>query len=222
MDTDITAGGEKTSTDSFSAHGIKSADAAPVKPRTPRTSPDFGEVLAAAQAGADWAMTSLFRRFNPSLVRYLRSADPGSYEDLAADVWLSVANALAGFHGMEDDFRGWLFTIARNRLIDSRRRAARRPVAFVADEDLTAYQVAYDPGEELAERLSAQSAVSRLVSALPESQSQVVLLRVLGGLDVADVARIMGRSPGWVRVNQHRALVRLAGVIRRLRDQEAG
>jgi DNA-directed RNA polymerase specialized sigma24 family protein len=89
---------------------------------------DFDDVLAAAQAGAEWAMTALFRHFNPLLVRYLRAADPRTYEDVAAEVWLSAAPRLARFEGAEAEFRAWLFTIARNRLIDDgRRRPDARP-----------------------------------------------------------------------------------------------
>jgi RNA polymerase sigma-70 factor (ECF subfamily) len=182
----------------------------PPAPRAHAAPSDFAAVLLAAQGGADWAMTVLFRRFNPPLVAYLRAADPNACEDVAADVWVSVSAALTRFQGTEARFRGWLFTIARNRLIDARRRAARRLIAVLSDEELAGCQVTSDPGDDLTERLSAERAVNQLVSALPEPQSRVVLLRVIGGLDVADVARIMGRSPGWVRVTQHRALLRLA------------
>ena len=44
---------------------------------------------------------------------------------------------------------------------------------------------------------------------LPADQAEIVLLRVLGDLDVAQVAAIVGKSPGAVRIAQHRALQRL-------------
>jgi RNA polymerase sigma-70 factor (ECF subfamily) len=45
---------------------------------------------------------------------------------------------------------------------------------------------------------------------LPRDQAEVVLLRVVAGLDVAQVATITGKRPGTVRVVAHRALRRLA------------
>jgi RNA polymerase sigma-70 factor, ECF subfamily len=78
-----------------------------------------------------------------------------------------------------------------------------------------------DPADEVTDRLSSQAAVDRLVAGLPAAQSEVLLLRVVGGLAVAEVAGIMGRSPGWVRVTQHRALRRLAGQSRNQRSDEA-
>jgi RNA polymerase sigma-70 factor (ECF subfamily) len=49
-----------------------------------------------------------------------------------------------------------------------------------------------------------------LVAELPPDQAEVVALRVLGGLEVAEVARIVGKRPGAVRVLAHRGLRRLA------------
>jgi RNA polymerase sigma-70 factor, ECF subfamily len=51
------------------------------------------------------------------------------------------------------------------------------------------------------------------VSRLPGEQADVVLLRVVAGLDAAEVGRIIGKSPGAVRVIQHRALRRLAELL---------
>jgi RNA polymerase sigma-70 factor (ECF subfamily) len=55
---------------------------------------------------------------------------------------------------------------------------------------------------------------------LPRPQAEVVLLRVLAGFSAEDVAEMTGRSPGAVRVLQHRALRRLADELRR--DPEGG
>ncbi len=60
------------------------------------------------------------------------------------------------------------------------------------------------------ERLSAQEAISVITAALSEEQAEVVILRVVAGLDTSIVAEVMQRPETWVRVNQHRALKRLA------------
>jgi RNA polymerase sigma-70 factor, ECF subfamily len=56
----------------------------------------------------------------------------------------------------------------------------------------------------------ATAAALTAISALPPLQAEVILLRVLAGLDTEAVARIVGRSPGAVRVAAHRGLRRLA------------
>jgi RNA polymerase sigma-70 factor (ECF subfamily) len=62
--------------------------------------------------------------------------------------------------------------------------------------------------------MSAQDAISALTSALPAEQAEVVMLRVVGGLPVEEVARVVGKKPGTVRVLQHRALRRLTSQLR--------
>jgi RNA polymerase sigma-70 factor (ECF subfamily) len=170
-------------------------------------------VLAAAGQGEHWALTELFRAYQPPLLRYLRAQEPGMADDLAGEVWVAVARQLAQFEGDEAGFRSWLFTIGRFRLIDHRRRNARRRTDPVPQERLDAaveHGLGGDPSWLVLDRLAAQEAIDLLVADLSPEQAEAVLLRVVGGLAVPEVARIMDRSPGAVRVMCHRALRRLA------------
>jgi RNA polymerase sigma-70 factor (ECF subfamily) len=72
--------------------------------------------------------------------------------------------------------------------------------------------VSQDAAEVAIERLDTRSAVA-LVAALPALQAEVILLRVVAGLDTETVARMVGRSPGAVRVAAHRGLRRLAQIL---------
>ena len=168
---------------------------------------DFAGAIHAARSGDDRALTGLWRELQPALLRYFRAVDPGAAEDLASDTWLEVTRRLDRFSGGEREFRGWLFTIARHRLIDSRRRAARHrtaPVAWLPDR-----AGLDDPAADVLVDLSTQASI-RLVAELPPEQAEAVLLRVLVGLDTERVASIMGKQPGNVRVLSHRGLRTLA------------
>jgi RNA polymerase sigma-70 factor, ECF subfamily len=66
-----------------------------------------------------------------------------------------------------------------------------------------------DPALQVLEGQSTRAALA-LVAELPPDHAEVVALRVLGGLEVAEVARIVGKRPGTVRVLAHRGLRRLA------------
>ena len=84
----------------------------------------FPKVLAAAADGDGAAFAILWRDTHPPLLRYLWVAAGDAAEDLASDVWLDVARRLAKFKGGEPEFRGWLFTLARRKVIDKRRHEA--------------------------------------------------------------------------------------------------
>lgn len=171
---------------------------------------DFGGVLAAAQTGAEWALTSLYQDLHASVLRYLRAHDPVEAEDLASEVWLDVARGLHRFAGGENDFRKWLFTIARRRLLDHRRRSARRRTDPVPSESLLDLADAADVENEALDTIAAQDAIVRLVEILPADQAEVVILRVVAGLSAEEAGGVMGKRPGAIRVLQHRALERLA------------
>jgi RNA polymerase sigma-70 factor (ECF subfamily) len=169
----------------------------------------FPTVLAAAQRGDEQAFAVLWRNLQPAVLRYLQVAAPMAAEDLAADTWVSVIRGLRRFVGDERQFRAWVFTAARHRALDWRRQAARLP-SEPLPLDLAVEQVASDdPAVEAVVAESTRAALT-LIAELPPHQAEVVALRVLGGLQVAEVARIVGKRPGAVRVLAHRGLRRLA------------
>ena len=170
----------------------------------------FDEVLAAAREGTEWAVTALYRDVQPPLLAYLRAVEPGDADDLASDVWLGVGRGLARFEGNESAFRGWVFTIARRRVIDTRRRRARRQTDPVDAEDLAAIGGLDDPEAAALDAVRADDVRRRIVELLPPAQADVVLLGIVGGLDAGQIADVLGKRPNAVRVLQHRALRRLA------------
>jgi RNA polymerase sigma factor (sigma-70 family) len=165
--------------------------------------------IEAARRGDREALACLFRELQPGLLRYLRHLAPEDAEDLAQEAWIGTARALAGFRGDGRDFRALLFAIARRRLADHHRRAGRRP-RTCALEAATTLAGPQDTASCALGVVSAQQAVDALGRHLPRLQAEVVLLRVVADLSVAEVAQVLGRSPGSVRVLQHRALRRLA------------
>ena len=170
----------------------------------------FEDVLETARHGSPWALGLLYRRFQPGLLRLLAVIAPHQAEDIASDVWLEVAGALSRFSGDERAFRGWLATTARRRVIDAHRRAERRPVRSTGPDRLDARPGHERTEDDTVDFMTSVSAISRVVSVLSPDQADVILMRVVGGLEVEEVARALGKQPGAVRSLQHRALRRLA------------
>jgi RNA polymerase sigma-70 factor (ECF subfamily) len=171
--------------------------------------PCFEAVLDAAAGGDEAAFAILWRDLQPGLLRYLDAFAPGAAEDLASETWLRIVQGLGHFTGDERAFRGWVFTVARHRAVDRWRRRARRRDELVPADALAGLPAPDDPAGAAVEAISSRAAVS-LIATLPPDQAEVVLLRVVAGLDVAQVAAITGKRPGNVRVLTHRALRRLA------------
>jgi RNA polymerase sigma-70 factor, ECF subfamily len=173
---------------------------------------DFPAVLAAAQGGSEEAFATLWRDGNQALLRYLRAAAPGAAEDVAAETWVQVVRGLTGFRGDERAWRSWLFTIARHRAIDEGRRRSRHPAAPLDELPQDSEPRTGDAAAAAMANL-ATDALIEAVWQLPPAQAEVILLRVLADLDNETVARIVGRTPGAVRIAAHRGLHTLARAI---------
>jgi RNA polymerase sigma-70 factor (ECF subfamily) len=171
---------------------------------------DLDAVVLAACAGDETAFVVLFREVQPRLLRYLRTLNGADSEDIAAETWIHVVRGLARFSGNAEGFRGWVFTIAYTRVVDGWRASKRRPQT--ADGPLPDQASDLDVHLAAEETFSTESALA-LLRELPEAQAQVLLLRVVAGLDVPMTAAVLGRSHNHVRVLAHRGLRALAVVL---------
>ncbi len=175
----------------------------------PTPDPDFGEQLAAARRGEDWAWHRLYTELIGPITGYLLSRGADAPDDLAAETFLHVARNIESFDGDEDSFRSWVFVIAHRRLIDARRAANRRPqIADRAEED----RQGGDVEEEAIDRLG-NDKVQELLDYLTEDQREVLALRVVADLSLKETARITGRDVGAVKALQRRAIQRLQRVV---------
>lgn len=165
----------------------------------------FDDVLMAAQAGAGWAFTQLYEDLGGVVTGYLRQQGADEPDDVASETFLDVFRGLGSFQGDEDGFRSWVFTIAHRRLLDERRRAARRPATMPVEEapdDVVSMAGADRPvldadhWQQLAQHLTV----------LTPPQRDVVLLRVVAGLPVSETAAVVGRTEDAVRQLQRRGL----------------
>jgi RNA polymerase sigma-70 factor, ECF subfamily len=95
--------------------------------------------------------------------------------------------------------------MARRKMIDRHRYEARRPVSPTADGELLDRRAADDTAAAALQEISTETALA-LIATLPRDQAEIIVLRVVVGLDASSVALVVGKSPGAVRVAAHRGL----------------
>lgn len=163
--------------------------------------------LERARKGDVDAFGVLWRHFQAPLLRYLRAKRMSQPEDIASQVWIDIAGSIAGFEGDENDFRRLLFTVAHRRSVDDVRRSVRRPETLSdrAGENVPSQDAAAD----YADATSLSRALA-IVQTLPADMAEAVMLRVVNDMPISDVAAIMSRTEGSVRVLVHRGLKRLS------------
>ncbi len=179
----------------------------------PRALPcDLTDALSAARDGDEDAFRILYRDVNPRLLRYVRNLVGDEAEDVTSEAWLRIARDLATFDGDADAFRAWAATIARHRAFDHLRYRRRRPTAGAPVDELLDLPAADDTETSALDAVSTRAALAMLGD-LPREQAEVILLRVVLGLDAKTVAGILGKRVGAVRMAAHRGLRRLEHLL---------
>lgn len=173
---------------------------------------EFADVLADAQNGSEDAFAILWRDANPALLRYLRVVSPEYAEDIAAETWVQVVRGLPKFRGDESAWRAWLFTNARRRMLDQARTRKRHPAESLDNVHAADVPRSPDAAQTAMDNLATESALA-VVARLPGQQAEVILLRVVAGLDTEVVADMLGKSPGAIRVLAHRGLKKLQALL---------
>ena len=174
----------------------------------------FEEILTAAKAGEAWAWEDIFRAFAPAVVGYVALRGAKEPEDVASETLYQVARSIRRFDGSEESFRSWVFVIAHRKLIDARRSEQRR----VEQAELTGDHADRDGDAETAalDRIALEDMQSLLV-ALTDDQQEVIALRLIADLSLAETAEVMGKNVGSVKSLQRRAIESLR---RELESQE--
>jgi RNA polymerase sigma-70 factor (ECF subfamily) len=178
---------------------------------------DLDELVNRAVNGDAAALERVLGRIHPVIVRYCRSRmsaghrSLASADDVAQEVCMAVLTALPTFRHEGKPFLAFVYGICAHKVADAHRVAARsrsHPVADVPDAPCT------DRGpEQRAVASSTAQVVDDLLGTLPETQQEILRLRVVVGLSAEETAEALGMTAGAVRVSQHRALAKLRHLL---------
>jgi RNA polymerase sigma-70 factor, ECF subfamily len=127
-------------------------------------------------------------------------------EDVAQDTFLAAFVNLSGYHASRAAFSTWLFTIARNRCINSLNR--RRPVALNELDPM-----GNTPPADPMVRQELSQLLDRAMAALPVEQRSAFVLAEIEELPYAEIARIEQTTLGTVKSRIHRAKQRLQSLL---------
>ena len=165
----------------------------------------FQGVLTAAVEGADWAWADLYHEYAGRLTGYARIRGAADPDDLAGAVFLHVARRIEDFDGDEAAFRAWLFAVAHDRVIDERRRTGRRPAKSIDRPASPRGSASTEAEEPSLEGIDVESML-RVFDGLTDDQRNILLLRIVAGMSLAEIAATMNKRLRAVTQLQARAL----------------
>ena len=157
------------------------------------------------------ALGEIYDRYSVKIYNYIyrRLGDAHLAEDLTADVFVKMLEAIRASVPWRISFSGWLYRIAHNAVIDYLRRHCEERELHLNERLIAAGD---SPTIALEGKLMQQQ-LRAAISRLNEDYQQVIILKFIEGLSNAEVAEILGRSEGAVKSLQHRALTSLRHIM---------
>ena len=140
---------------------------------------------------------------------YYRVGNQTDAEDLTQQAFLKAWQAIGRYKKTASPFIAWLMTISHNLVVDFYR--TRKDKAYIEAEVLANYSTSSP--EQAAEVSFREQRLRRAILQLSADEQQVVTLRLMEGFQFAEIASLLKKKEGNIRVILHRALVKLRNIL---------
>jgi len=176
----------------------------------PNMSDEEKKLIKEAKKGSENAFGVLYTTFLSRIYRYILSYVYDSHiaEDLTQETFLKAWKYLPKYSTKKGTFQAFLYRIARNISIDHQRKRKHKVLNIEFGENVTT-------GEDFEEKLIADEKIKKVheaLSGLKELERQLVILRFFEELPFAEIAKIVGKREGAVRVKTFRAIKKLKDI----------
>ncbi len=165
---------------------------------------ELNRLIKRMQGGDQRAAEKLYIKMMPKVYGFCmnRVGNPHLAEDLTQDIFLRLVEKVEIFDSKRGSFSVWFWQIARNVVADHYRK--RQEVAFVdVGEDRVEVSAAYDPSQALTYKLEYER-VSSVVRCLDQEEQELFEMRFVIELSYKEIAEILGKSEGSLRVAANR------------------
>ena len=163
------------------------------------------ELISKIISGDKDAFGELYDFYAPKVFRFIRLKvkSQALAEDLTSESFLRIWEHLQKQRQAEEGFRALLYTIARNLIVDSYRRKSSQEVSL--DDDFMEFLLQEPAKDEIASKEKAEE-IHRALINIKEEYQNVLIWYYIEELSVGEIADIMNKSEGAIRVLIHRAL----------------
>jgi RNA polymerase sigma-70 factor (ECF subfamily) len=175
-------------------------------------------LLARAAQGDRRSFGQFYELYLREIYRYIlfQVNDHDEAEDLTARVFLEAWESLTGVRQAVQikNIRAWIYRIAHNKVIDSRR--TRRPQESIEDHEMKLESAWLEA--EMDDVFISQNLADG-IRQLPANYQEVIILRFINQMNHAEVAEIMNLTEGHVRVLQYRALEQMRKIVSEVNNE---
>lgn len=166
------------------------------------------QVIVRAQEGNPEALSFLYVRYAPEVIRYVRRLvrDDHEAEDLTQDVFMKLIAVIDKYQPREVPFAAWVLRVARNITIDYLRTCRAIPCEEIRVYTDDRERICRERGKDLRQALGG----------LPSEQRDVFVLRHIVGLSPLEIASLLGKTESSIHGLHHRGRLSMQSSLRQL------
>lgn len=173
-------------------------------------------LVAAALSGDEQAFAKLYDKYGEKIFRFMawRVRSREQAQDLAADTFLKVWQYIAREKKKVENFQALLYRIAANCLADYYRDKQRERETVISEEQ---WNTLVDGSQNLEDEALRRNEITRVygfLQKLPAPEQDILLMKYAEDLSVKEIAVILNKSAGAVRVALHRAVKSLKVLLK--------
>lgn len=174
------------------------------------TETQIQELVEQTKQGDKDAFASLYEQYADAIYRYVYfRVNPDDAEDLVETVFVKAWEKISGYKQTKDNFSSWLFRIAHNLVVDHYRST--KTIETITEE-YQEYRAEYHP-KIVTERGLESTMLQKALKGLKDDYQQVLVLKYINELSNKEIAKLLDKSEGALRILQFRALKALRGVL---------
>lgn len=168
-------------------------------------------LIMEAMSGKSFAFGLLYDKYQPKIYRFIlfKVSHREEAEDITHQVFLNAWKKMDEFKDMGFPFSSWLFRIARNKVIDYYRTKKN----ILSIDEVQEIEIESDI-EKIAKQLDLER-IFKALDQLTEEQRDVIILKFVDGLKNSEIAKIMDKSYGAIRVLQYRSIKKIRHILER-------
>ncbi len=175
---------------------------------------DERQLIKLAKEGGSEAFGQLYDYYLPKIYRFVLIRTAGQREgaeDLSHQVFLKAWKNIKNYNDRGHPFSSWLYQIARNSIIDYYRQ---NPTTILSFEELTINdpEGAFEEEEKISLAINIKNVV-KAVQELKQIEQDIIIMRFVEDMPIAEVALNVKKSQGAVKLIQHRALKQLKKIL---------
>lgn len=168
-------------------------------------------LILSAKQGNEHAFGQLYELYFDKIYKfiYYRVSHKEVGEDLTEEVFIKAWTSIKSVK--EDSFSGWLYQIAKNKVIDYYRQKK-------TTVDLEDIQNVLESEQDISDEANTvidRKLFMRVLKELTPEQQIIIKLKFIEDMDNAEISDLISKSEGSIRVVQHRAIIKLQDLIKK-------